>query len=126
MLEEDGTLANTQLFGFSSDPHTSNGWIRESINWMDEEHVIGFTLNQVREDGTLKFRAGVAILLRTDIDRISKRHTLTQPLSYERASTEENPYHGNLLLKRDIKKHVKGMIRTALAYACQIIPRGDR
>jgi len=122
-LEEGRTLPNIQLFGFSSDP---NGWIRESINWMDEQCVIDFTLNQVKVDGTPKFRSGVAILVRADIDRISKRHTLTQPLSYERASTEENPHHGNLLLKHDIKKNMKGMIRSALAYACKIIPREDK
>ncbi|MCJ7506104.1 hypothetical protein MUP05_06510 [Candidatus Bathyarchaeota archaeon] len=93
---------------------------------MDDDSVIDFTLRQTKDNGEQRFKVGVAILPRSELDKIKKRHFLTQPLEYERAATQENPYHGNLLLKGEIASQVKNMIRHTLALACKIIPREDR
>ena len=64
------------LFDFQGSPRRNDGWTEESINWMDDEHALGFTLNQVKDGGELQFRIGVAILPRAELDRVKKRQGL--------------------------------------------------
>ena len=125
-LLEGGTVVSLHLFNFQKSPN-NNGWSKESINWMDDEKALDFTLNQEKNE-RLQFKVGAAILPRADIDRINKRHSQTRPLSYERKPIENvNPYHGNLLLKDDIGNPEKTMIRVQLAIACQQpVLRGDK
>jgi hypothetical protein len=122
-LLEGGAVAYMTLFDFHSSPLRNDGWTEESINWMDDEHALGFTLNQVKESGDPQFKMGVAILPRVELDRIRRRHGFAGHFGYERAPLEGNQYHGNLLLRDDISKPLKNMIRSALALAAQIVPR---
>ncbi|MCK4828141.1 hypothetical protein KA005_71085 [bacterium] len=116
-LLEGGTRVSLYLFNFQT-PLSNNGWSKESINWMDDEKTLDFTLNQ-KKNGRLQFKVGAAILPRAAIDKINKFHCLTRPIRYERDPIENvNPYHGNLLLKDDTGKAEKTMIRSQLACAC--------
>jgi hypothetical protein len=111
------------LFDFQESPHRNDGWTEDSINWMDDKDAMEFTLNQVKDSGELQFKMGVAILPRAELDRIKRRHGFAGHFDYERAPIEENQYHGNLLLRSDVSKHLKNMIRSALALAAQIVLR---
>lgn len=90
---------------------------------MDDQYAIDFTLRQTKDDGSLQFKVGVAVLPRFELNKIRKRHA--DFFEYERARTENNIYHGNLLLKADIRKERKTMIRAKLADISEIRLRED-
>jgi hypothetical protein len=118
-LLDDKATAYLTLFDFPGDRPRQDGWIEESINWMDDQHAIDFTLRQTKDDGrSLQFNVGVAVLSRSELNKIRRRHT--DFFGYERARTEDNVYHGNLLLKADIRKERKTMIRAKLADISEI------
>lgn len=118
-LEDDHT-ANINLFPFHDYGCRTDGWIPESINWMDSENVIGFTLNQKNDDGGLQFTVGIAVLPRNELDRLRRRTGFLDGLKYERDPLPKNDYHGNILLSNNLSKTKKKMIRYMLAVAADI------
>lgn len=120
-LEEGGSLPNLSLFPFHDDRSREDGWIPESINWMDNDGVIDFTLCQKKEDGQEEqFRVGVAILPRSELDRLKKRTGIAEFFGYERAPLANNDYHGNILVSNKVSKTRRNMIRSALALASEV------
>lgn len=120
-ISEEGTLGS-DLFYFQ-DVDRGDGWREQSINWEDDEKAIGLTLAQTRDDGQLQFRAGAAILPRTEIDRINRQPTVSDLLDYERDPINGNLYHGNILLKAGTSKRTMKLIAAGLALAVShIIP----
>ena len=117
-LLEDGAV-HAHLFYFQQP--RDDGLVEQSINWEDNESVIDFTLNQKKENGDLQFMAGVAILPRSEIDRLSKLSTIRGLLSYERSPLDDNPHHGNLLLQANISKAKMRLIAANLATAISSI-----
>ena len=111
----EGRTVASHLFDFKQirDDRT----VEQSINWEDDESVVDFTLNQRKENGDLQFRAGVAILPRSEIDRLSRLPTIRGLLSYERSPLDDNPYHGNLLLQANVPKAKMKQIAANLALA---------
>ncbi len=114
----DSVVANIRLFCFPKNRCRPDGWIEESINWMDDEEALQFTLNQTRQTGELHFKTGAAVLRRVELDRVRKRYI--GHLDYERAPLEDNPYHGNVLLKGGVAKHLVNQIRALLADAAEV------
>jgi hypothetical protein len=124
-LLEDGSVGS-HLFYFKPEHAREDGWIEQSINWEDDESVIEFTLEQRREDGERQFRAGVVIVPREEIDGLNARPTVNGVLSYERQRLENNPYHGNILLRIGLPKPTMKKIAAGLALAIsEIIPYQD-
>lgn len=119
----EGSVANMTLFEFRRNPDRADGWNEVSINWMDDEHAIDFTLQQKKDEGELRFRVGVAIIPCVDLDKIRKHHT--NFFHYERQTRPNNDYHGNLLLRRDISKTRGTLIRAGLANCSEIRPRDE-
>jgi hypothetical protein len=122
-LLEGAPVAYLTLFEFHGHSSKEGGWKEESINWMDDEGAIDFTLKQTNEDGDLQFKIGVAILPHVELNRLKKRHIGF--FDYERRSIEGNRYHGNLLLRDSIKRQRKTLIRAALAHMSEVILRED-
>jgi len=119
----DEVVANINLFCFSKNRCRPDGWGEESVNWMDDEEAIPFTLKQAKETGELQFKEGVAMLPRAELDKIRKRYN--NLLDYERAPLEANSYHGNVLLNGNLPSHLKTQMRALLAHVSQVIRRGD-
>jgi len=117
-LLEGNPIARLTLYPFPKEHCKDNGWIPESINWMFDVKAIDFTLEQKNEDGELQFKVGVAILSLIELRRIKRKHRSF--FSYDKDPIENNPYHGNLLLKADIKKERKRMICDVLAHSSEI------
>jgi len=117
---EDGLLVSYNLFPFDKTRCRQDGWVPESINWMDNENVIGFTLSQKKENGEEQFKAGVAILFRDELDKLKRRTGITEILDYERSPLPTNDYHGNILLRNGISSTLKTMVRSALALASEV------
>ena len=120
----EGRTVASHLFDFKQirDDRT----VEQSINWEDDESVVDFTLNQRKENGDLQFRAGVAILPRSEIDRLSRLPTIRGLLSYERSPLDDNPYHGNLLLQANVPKAKMKQIAANLALAISGITTQSR
>jgi hypothetical protein len=102
-LADDGTLGSG-LFQFSHPTDRTDGWLEESINWKDDEAAIQFTMDQTKEDGTIQFKVGIAIIPRAEIDRLNKLPSVNGVLSYERQASDSNRYHGNILLRANVPK----------------------
>lgn len=117
LIKDD--VASSSMFTFKVGDR-KDGWTEASINWVDDEEVIDFTLKQKNLDRELKYKIGVAILPRSDLDMIRRTRGFTGFFSYERAPTEDNSYHGNLLLKNNIDTRLKKMVRFELAFRSQI------
>ena len=106
-IDECGSISNE---AFRWDESKNNlGYNESSINWMDNEDVIKITLNQKNADGSFHFKAGVAKLSKSQIDRCINLNTIER-ISYERRPVEDNKYHGNLLLKKDLDKSTKNRL----------------
>jgi hypothetical protein len=125
-LLEDRTGANMNLFAFPSERSRPDGWTEESINWMDDPAAVGFTFSQTDDAGEPKFKVGIAILARNELDTLLKRHPGVRGIfRYERARLPDNEYHGNLLLHQGKDKTLKRMIRDYLALISEIRLRED-
>ena len=114
-LEADG-LPSSQLFQFNK-PESVRlpGYREESINWHDDDGAISHAFNQTKDDGTVQFKVGIAILLRSELDKIKNNPNVRQRFGYERYPLPRNPYHGNMLLKMDAPKPLIRKIAAQLA-----------
>ena len=63
----------------------------------------------------LQFKAGAAELDRADLTRILKIHFIGKNLKYERRPTKSNKYHGNILVKDNLNKQIKRIIKCSLS-----------
>jgi len=100
-----------------------DGWKEASINWMDDENAIDFTFKQTKDSGELKFKTGIAVLPRSELDRIKKNYKFMGHFDYERKSQDGNDYHGNLLLNEKISNYKRDVIRNLLVFAAKVIKR---
>ena len=113
---EDGNIGS-HLFYFPEIPR-GDGWKELSINWVDDDLVFEFTLSQKKEDGEFQFKSGFVIVPRNEIDRLKNRLTIpSEALAYERQSLDENPYHGNILLQKDVSRKTMKLIAAGLTLA---------
>jgi hypothetical protein len=119
-LDDEGK-PKTKLFldDFNKRTQREDGFIETSINWKDDELALDMILKQKKTTGEIQFKAGAVILIRSEIDHISRR--LNGALSYERIKDPEYPentYHGNLLLKNGTSKKARSMIAASIVLLC--------
>jgi hypothetical protein len=114
-ISEEGFVL-PHLFYFPTQTRDEN-WKEQSINWEDDEASLQLTLDQKREDGEFQFQVGAAIIPRDEVDRLCRRPSVNNFLSYERQPIEGNPYHGNLLLHKNASNVLMKAIAAALALA---------
>ena len=89
--------------------------LEQSINWEDDQTVREFTLNQRRIEGEIKFKGGIAILPKVNLERILNLPCFKDILDCERNELQDNSYHGNLLLKSSTDKRLKNQLRSTIA-----------
>jgi len=125
-LDEDD-LPSSVLFPFDkAESVRLPGYREESINWYDSADAVSLTFNQTKDDGTIQFKVGIAVLFRNELDRIRDNPQVRQRFNYERHQVAGNPYHGNMLLKMDTPKPLKRRIQAQLALnVTKIIKRED-
>ncbi len=117
-------VVSAGLFQFRENPIRSDSKKEQSINWQDDQNAIVLTLNQQKLDGTYQFQSGIAVIPRDKIDWLIDLQTTKGFLSYERQPLQENPYHGNILVKKVTPKPVVKLIMQGLALiVSEIIPR---
>lgn len=113
-LTPDGVEVSAAVFHFELSK-ANNGWLEQSICWEDDDSVVDLMLRQKKEDGAIQFKAGVVRVPRWCVHYINKLPQTKERLSYERKELDENPYHGNLLLKKDTHKMTRSKVAAMLA-----------
>ena len=94
-----------------------------SVNWLDDEGAIEEALNKKKDkDGSIQFKAGIAVINRRKLHYVLNAHIIEGRFKYERDPTEENKYHGNLLLKKGLEKQLRRLIINGI---CHSINKGD-
>jgi hypothetical protein len=118
-IGEDG-FPTSDLFHFKPRDHTvrEDNFIEESINWKDDEGAIIQLLDQRKDDNSIQFKGGIAVLSRNHLDQIISSPSVRGQLSYERREILNNKYHGNLLLQKDVSKRVMNRIAASIATLC--------
>lgn len=101
---------------FNLDPVREDGYCEISVTWYDNQEAFDVIMSQKsdRRD-EIQFQAGAAELDRVEIATKMKAHFLSENLSYERRPTANNRYHGNLLVKNNLSKQMKRLIKCGLA-----------
>ncbi|MFZ5905007.1 MAG: hypothetical protein ACOYZ8_15790 [Chloroflexota bacterium] len=111
---EEGNSVSSSAFNFS-DLVRDDGWRDLSINWHDDEGAIQVLLNQKKADGEIQFRVGYAVIPREELDHLIKQPTVNGMLTYERHQIDNNPYHGNILVKGNLPKPTIRKLQAGLA-----------
>lgn len=113
-IDSEGRLSSAAFQFEASRNHEKTD--EASITWYDNEEALNIAWNQkssFREG--IQFKAGVAILSRKMLDVVIHRPNVMNALDYERRPTQDNPYHGNLLMKQGLSNGIKRSIIGALA-----------
>ena len=121
-INNDGTV-EFDVFLFDDKHVKPDGNCVQSINWNDNEGAILLTLTQIKEDGSIQFKGGYAVIATVDLDWIANSPSLNQAFNYERDRLPDNPYHGNLLLDPNTSQHIRKYIANALALRAIVKPR---
>lgn len=113
----ENEFPNTQLFNkFDENPERNDDYNEISINWYDDEEALQVIFNQKKKDTEeYQFKIGGAILSRIALESLRRRPLVDGRLSYERRKTDDNKYHGNILLRKDTSKSQRNMIASGLA-----------
>ena len=101
---------------FELDPVRDDGYCEISITWYENQEAFDILMSQVsirREE--LQFKAGAAELDRIELTKKMENHFLESNIKYERKPSSTNKYHGNLLVKNDLSKQMKRLIKCGFA-----------
>ena len=115
----DDDDVSTAAFTFKGDAR-DDGHIEHSIHWEDDANAIGFTLAMTNpgvgaEQPEIRYKDGVAVISTAFLDHICGLPRVGGALCYERKVAPGNPYHGNLLLKKECPDHVRRKLAANLA-----------
>jgi hypothetical protein len=122
---DEAGRASAALFQFW-DTNREDDFFESSINWYDDEDALRLIMEQRKEkdETRFQFESGVAIISRSEADRIRANISYSSIFAYERSPIVGNDYHGNLLRKdKCIKKSIQTVIAASLAMNAQIVHR---
>ena len=106
------------------DFNRSDGYNELSVNWNDDEGSLEKLLSQRKSSKEEpQFKIGYCKIYKSMMRMLMKAYMDEGMLSYERRPIEENsesdieanPYHGNLLMKKDVGNMIKKNIQCSLA-----------
>ena len=108
----DGAISSAAFY--FDQQHITDDWMEQSICWEDDDSVISLMMKQKKESD-IQFKAGVVRVPRGSISYINRLPMYRALLAYERKRLEDNPYHGNLLLKKDTNKGKMKIVAAMIA-----------
>ena len=110
---KDGILMQDS---FRLDPVREDGFCEISITWRDAPEALDIIMSQISErTGDYQFRDGIAEVDRREMDQRMKPQMIQGNLAYERRPTDNNQFHGNILVKGSLEKGMKNLIIAQLA-----------
>lgn len=95
-----------------------------SINWNDDDGALLTLLSQRKPfKDEPQFKIGYCSIQKSMMRNLFRQYIVDENFTYERRPIQkdeindivENPYHGNLLLKKDVSKALKKNIQCGLA-----------
>jgi hypothetical protein len=120
VCEDQGYVtATTALWQFDGKRADENGWIAESVNWVDNDRAVTLLLEQTKGE-KFQFNEGVAILPRSELDLLKNEAWARGRFDYHREPVKGNDYHGNLLLHQSVPRTWKQAVQMRLAMKCEI------
>ena len=97
-----------------------DGFDEISITWNDEEAAFEVIASQINSRTTeIQFSAGISIIQTKEFERQMKPQMMANNVDYERRPTSNNKYHGNILVRADLRKDIKNMIKGQFALLAQ-------
>ena len=111
----EGGLPTVNLFRNFERRQREDGYDELSITWRDDDNALNLILSQTKDDGSIQFKYGVAVIKRRDLDNLKNNPQFSGILSYERRKTDGNKYHGNILIVSTASKPKRNMVASALA-----------
>jgi hypothetical protein len=119
-IDADGRVS-AGAFQFRPSATRVDAFEEASINWYDDEESLKLILNQQKDDGSLQFKFGIAVLPKECVDRMKTTLTGKGSIDYERSLLPDNKYHGNLLMLNSLTKQIRSTISGALAMGVEEI-----
>ena len=119
MVDVDGRPSG-ELFQFDKSNRVE-GFSELSINWYDDEGALEHIFHQRKEDGSIQFKGGAAIILRSSIDTLMNRPLYPGLIYYDRDKLPDNKYHGNILRKTDLSKPTRNIIAQSIAMFTEFV-----
>lgn len=120
----DDYYPTSDLFYFKkreNQPNRSDGLLAVSINWKDDDEALVLLFKQTKDNGSIQFKSGTAVLSRSELDHLINSPSVKQhKLLYERQKLPKNKYHGNLLLGNQVPKSIMKRIAASIATTCVI------
>ena len=124
-VDENGCV-KIDIFQFNENPNEEREFLELSINWYDNDESLDILFQQKKDNGEIIFKFGAAKIPLFDVDRLRKKNfVFKQFLHYERSILENNQYHGNLLLSKQINKSLKNQVRSYLALMVEEIMQNE-
>lgn len=116
---KDGYLL-PETFHIDTETGRCDGFSEISITWNDKEDSFSVIASQLNErTGALQFPAGIAEIQKIEFEERMRPHLVVKNMAYERAPVENNKYHGNILLKANLDRTMRTMIKAQLALLAQ-------
>lgn len=113
-----------QFSNYDALGRNGDGFLELSINWNDDDGALAKLLTQKKEGQDIpQFNVGYCTIQTKDLQKIFRVYIRDRKFNYERRpiekneaeGIEENPYHGNLLIHKDIDRPTKRNIQSTLA-----------
>ena len=122
LVSSDGISAAA----FQFDDKGNQEWLEQSINWEDDDGSIVKLFKQKKDDVSIKFKVGALRVPRECMNYINRLPNTKDVLLCERIILDDNPYHGNLLLKRTTQKRIKRNVEASIAlHVSDFIPQDE-
>ena len=102
-------IAKAGLFQFE-DTGREDKLLEVSINWYDDIGALKLIIEKKKANEEIQYKGGAAFLLREKIDREFVKYVSLKKVSYERDVKDDNKYHGNILVSKDIKPLIAGLL----------------
>lgn len=116
---KDGYLL-PESFHIDKEVKRNDGYNEISITWNDEPESFNVIASQINEkSGELQFPAGISEIQLSEFEDRMRPHLILKTMSYERKPELNNIYHGNILLKEELDKTMRTMIKSQLALLAQ-------
>ena len=113
-ITKDGILDGE---AFQLDSAREDGFCEISITWFDGPEALTILMRQISSrTNKIQFKNGAAEIDRNDLDYYMKPHIIANHFNYERKPTEDNPYHGNILVLDSLDIGMKRLIKQRLAF----------
>jgi hypothetical protein len=94
-----------------------------SIYWDHDEGAFEFARDyKSSPSGNLRNVAGLAVLKTGFLSMLKSSPSYKGHFDYEKCSTDDNAYHGNLLFKYGSKKTLRNAVSAVLAFNASLLP----